>query len=483
MTRQQFQTTFILSFVFIFGTFSCRQTLNKQAQINRADSLRQDFTFFRNILQDNYPSLYHYADKVKINNLFDSCFASINDNTTEAIFFKSLKFIFSSLEDGHLYCGPSPQLRKYYDQKAKFFPLRLYFQGDKTFILSSANDSLSAGTEVISLDNKSINQIRTELFKYIVSDGSIETKKYHILNNTFYFYYLMVYGEQPKFDLTYKSATGELKTIKINAVFKKDIPQFNNNNEHKNLLSLSFSGNVALLTIKTFDSSELNKNNIDFHSFLETSFKKINHKKVNKLIIDLRGNGGGRDLYGSLLYSFLTNKEFNYYKSLTTLTSILPYDQFKSSVSSYNNLTTSMLENIDNKYFRLKKEAHNNLQLIQPNKNDFNGKVWFLTDGLSFSTTAEFCAIAKSNDRGKFIGEETGGAYYGNTSGIQIDTILPNTKISISTGTTMYKMAVAKTKFNDRGIIPDYVVIPTINDIINKQDVQLDYALKLTTEE
>ena len=47
----------------------------------------------------------------------------------------------------------------------------------------------------------------------------------------------------------------------------------------------------------------------------------------------------------------------------------------------------------------------------------------------------------------------------------------------------MYEMAVAKTKFNDRGIIPDYIVIPTIDDIINKQDVQLDNALKLTTEE
>lgn len=142
-----------------------------------------------------------------------------------------------------------------------------------------------------------------------------------------------------------------------------------------------------------------------------------------------------------------------------------------------------MLENIDNKYYRLKNEAHNNLQTIQPNKNNFKGKIWLLIDGLSFSTTAEFCAIAKSNNRGKFIGEETGGAYYGNTSGVQIDTILPNTKITISTGTIKYEMAVGKTKFTDRGIIPDYLVTPTIEDIINKQDVQLNYALKLTTEE
>ena len=101
---------------------------------------------------------------------------------------------------------------------------------------------------------------------------------------------------------------------------------------------------------------------------------------------------------------------------------------------------------------------------------------------MSFSATAEFCSIARSNKRGKFIGEETGGGYYGNTSGKFVDTTLPNSKIIISIPTIKYIMAVRKEKFRDRGIIPDYTVTPNINDIIENKDVQLNYALKLATQ-
>lgn len=481
MTRKLFRTVLFLIFIFTNSIFSFGQTINKNTPINRTDSLRQDLSFFKKKLEDNYPSLYRFSEKSKIDNLFDSSFTSINNETTDDVFFKKLKFICSNIKDGHLYCGPSPLIIKKYDTKPIFFPLKLHFIKDKAYIICCNKDGLVAGTEIISLNNISINQIRKELFKYMVSDGSIETKKYHIINNVFSLYYLLVYGQKPIFNITYKSSLDKLKTLELNPVFENDIPLVNNV-ENKNLLNLSFSGNVALLTIKTFDSLALSKNNIDFRSFLQIAFKKIKDKKCNKLIIDIRGNGGGRDLFGSLLYSFLTDKEYNYYKSLITKTNKLPYDQFKSSNSSYNDLTSSMLESIDNKYFRLKMDAHNNLMTLKPSKNSYMGKVWFLIDGLSFSTTAEFCAIAKSNDRGKFIGEETGGAYYGNTSGYQIDTILPNTKISISMGTIMYKMEVKPAKFSDRGIIPDYVVIPSIDEIINKKDVQLNYALKLTAD-
>ena len=103
-----------------------------------------------------------------------------------------------------------------------------------------------------------------------------------------------------------------------------------------------------------------------------------------------------------------------------------------------------------------------------------------MINGLSFSAAAEFCAVAKNNSRGKFIGEETGGTYCGNTSGNFVDTTLPHSQISISLPTTKYTMAVKETKYWNRGIIPDYVVTPTIFDIIRSVDVQLNYAIKLT---
>ena len=115
-------------------------------------------------------------------------------------------------------------------------------------------------------------------------------------------------------------------------------------------------------------------------------------------------------------------------------------------------------------------------------QNNFRGKIFFLINGLSFSTTADFCAIAKSNNRGIFIGEETGGGYYGNTSGGAVNVKLPGSNIDINIPQFKYVNDVKKAKYKDRGIIPDYTIVPTIDDVLQQKDVQLNYALKLTKE-
>ena len=49
--------------------------------------------------------------------------------------------------------------------------------------------------------------------------------------------------------------------------------------------------------------------------------------------------------------------------------------------------------------------------------------------GGSFSTTCEFLSTLHHHHRATFIGEETGGGYYGNTSGMSLPLVLPNSKI------------------------------------------------------
>jgi len=66
-----------------------------------------------------------------------------------------------------------------------------------------------------------------------------------------------------------------------------------------------------------------------------------------------------------------------------------------------------------------------------PGKYLFMGKVFVLIDGGTFSTAADFCAVTHHLKRATFIGEETGGGYYGNNSGMQTVVTLPNSKTQI----------------------------------------------------
>ena len=104
-------------------------------------------------------------------------------------------------------------------------------------------------------------------------------------------------------------------------------------------------------------------------------------------------------------------------------------------------------------------------------------------NGRSFSGVAEFAAIAKSNDRAIFIGEECGGGYYGNSSGDEAMVTLPNTQITVRIPLIKYAMAVKRIESKDGGFVLDYPVDVTIGDLIAHTDGQLDDALRIVAKD
>ncbi len=215
-------------------------------------------------------------------------------------------------------------------------------------------------------------------------------------------------------------------------------------------LQLSYTtDNIAVLRLSTFFDGFLQPTGENFQGFLDSAFNDIKAKRVSRLIIDIRRNQGGYDHNGEIVYSYLTRKPFRYYAS---------QESVKGKITESQN---------------------HDLSLQQPKENSFNGKVYFLIDGRSFSGAAEFAAVAKSEHRGPFIGEETGGGYYGNTSGSEVFVTLPASQISCRIPLINYTLAVKKAAFPDRGVLPDYPVYATIYDILEKTDGQMAFALKV----
>lgn len=433
------------------GTGSFGQKNSDSLNKINTDQLKLDFTVFRDSLQKLHPSLYRYQNKDVLNKMFDSCYATLNKQMTVIEFYKVISFIVSSIEDGHTSCFlPRETIRHMLSDK--IFPLQLRFINNQAYIPCETK-KFPAATEIISVDGEPIGKIKEKLFSYLPSDGKIQTEKYWEMNNgdnPFFILYYLIYGQKSSFNVGYKTKAGKIESMVVKADNFKNLECFPKPiNIDKYLLLDYTQNNTAILTIKTFNEDFLKKSNEDFPDFISTSFKEINKKGIKTLIIDLRNNSGGQDAFGSLLYSYLTDRPFSYYASL---------------------------ESVSKKFT---KDDHPNLAVQKPNENNFKKTVLFLINGKSFSTTAEFCSIAKSNKRGKFIGEETGGGYYGNTSGERTTIVLPNSQIKINIPLDEYVMAVQNAKYKDRGIIPEYIIIPTIDDIIQNKDVQLNAALKL----
>lgn len=413
-------------------------------------ALKSDFMLFRDTLQKVHPGLYRYNSKATIDHIFDSCFATIRDSMPVTDFYALTSFAMAAIGDGHANCRLPDQVMDEYRSNAKVFPAMLLFINKKAFIYCCKQNDKLAESELLSINGQSMDVIIPRLFRYITTDGNIQSRKNWEMPEFFQLLYNTIYGEKSSFEITCKTNTGEIKRVTLQSDFEKNIICPNPFPRPTRYLELRYTpDNIAILTVKTFFDGFLQKTGENYTRFLDSAFNDIKGKKVKKLIIDARRNQGGYDHNGEILYSYLTSKPFMYYASQETVNGSITVSQ------------------------------NHDLDLQQPRENSFGGKVYFLMDGRSFSGTAEFAAVAKSNNRGLFIGEETGGGYYGNTSGGEAMVSLPNTQIRCRIPLIKYTMDVKKARYPDRGVIPDYPVYPTIVDIAERMDGQMEYALKV----
>jgi hypothetical protein len=429
-----------------------QSTIEPSAKIEPA-LLKQDFTQLKDSLQNLHPGLYRYKSKAETDKLFELDYRKLDQALTEVDFFAIVSHFISNMEDGHTECFLPKDFINKIINGVKLFPLQPRYIGNKAYVPCNTKD-FEAGTEIIAINDEPAERIRKQMFSLLSSDGAIETEKYVKINDghdPFSYLYYVLYGEKADFKVTYRTADGKTgnKTIAANYFGKMECPPPHAKIEQ--YLSLAYpQDGLAIMTLKTFANEYLESTKENFTDFLATSFKALNEKKISKLVIDLRENGGGEDTNGLLLYRYLSDKPFRYYASLNST--------------------------------KKQETGHPNLALQKPMNDSFKGKVEFLISGKSFSGAAEFSAVAKNNNRGIFIGEETGGGYYGNTSGSKIALILPNSKIRVNIPLVKYVMAVKPVKEKDRGVIPDYIVTPTIENYINQQDVQMKLAIKLANQ-
>ena len=322
------------------------------------------------------------------------------------------------------------------------FPIQTRLINNKLYVIDAHNSSnkIAQKDEITAINNIPISQLISEAYKHIPSQGHIETTKRQVFNvwGAVLIPYVLNFPEQYTIQIKGKSAPIKLKTANnIEVPFRENaIPYCG-----KDLcLEVDESKNTAVMTIYSFNYYPWN--NLDeFTKFVDESFKKINHKQIKNLIIDLRFNGGGSPESSIYLLKLLSKKPFSYFS---------------------------------------KTDNSKGYGTQQPFNNNYDGNLFFLIDGNGMSTTGHFMALAKELELGTIIGEELGSNHFC-TAGQSV-LRLKNTKLVYYVANTTSQLA-ETTLPDERGILPDYTISQNIDDYLNKEDTVKKFAFELITKE
>ena len=210
--------------------------------------------------------------------------------------------------------------------------------------------------------------------------------------------------------------------------------------------------------------------------FFRRSFRTLSEKHVQNLVIDVRVNGGGDATNSTLLTRYIIDKDFKVADSLYALRRHSKYDKYIENSFLYRLLMDVVSSRrSDGKYHFGYFERH----VFSPlKKNHFNGQVYILTGGNSFSATCLFAGALKGQKNVTIVGEETGGGYYGNTAWMIPDVTLPGTRVRFRL--PRFRLVVDRQREkNGHGVLPDVTALPTTDAILKGLDFKTAKAREL----
>lgn len=410
-----------------------------QLRTYSADELKADFEQFKQeILTDNP---LRFADRAELTRTFETQARQIKDAMLEWEFYRILSPIVAKVNCSHTYLQPSKDYENYLLHEGKFLPIEIRVIRGRAYIYKNYSLALiPVGAEVVSINDKPIQDIIHVFLNNITADGKNLTRKYYMINRNFSLYFHRFIDQTDQFELKYiDPLDGQTKEVLITALtraaqatnMKSGLTSTTAGNP---LYSQHFDKKYALLTIKSF---AFYQNHSKFRFFIDRFFNEVAAKKISDLIIDLRGNSGGNPLCTAHLFSYLISA---------------PTPYFAKSDGIATELTLPIL----------------------PAKKAFTGKVRILADGGSYGATGHLISLLKYHKIAYVIGEETGGTY--TYADMEKCVVLKNTQIRLFNATRELNAEVSGLT-SEHGILPDVEIIPTLSDVLSGRDLVKDYAI------
>jgi hypothetical protein len=424
----------------------------------------EDIATFKAAFENLHPSLHRYAPPEAVSAFFSEVARAVPSIITERDLYRTLAPFASIVRDGHTDLGLSEATLR--PGESRILPLSVHIQGDRLWVVRSHHRELTPGSEILAIDGTPAAEVLRLVRAAEPRDGHSEGGPRFTLSAGFRFARQLAALTDPRASHLLRivaPTSDEPISIEVASMTVAALRETEPTGERPTPppVELNTVDGVPVLMVRAFSSG--------IGESIRGAVRTVIARGSPALVIDVRGNGGGWDTLGLQLFAHIAEGPFQYYEALHV-----------NPPSSHPLLIGAEIPGFrgtrapDGGY---RMTSHPNLGTHQPDPVNYRGRVVVLMDGGSFSTTAEFLAAVRASRRATLVGEESGGAECGNTSGTSAMVTLPHSRLQLAVPLVRYVMAIP-CDGRGRGVLPDIAVPVTIEDRLASRDVQLARALE-----
>ncbi|MBI1288680.1 MAG: hypothetical protein GC178_14010 [Flavobacteriales bacterium] len=339
----------------------------------------------------------------------------------------------------------------------RYLPLSIKIASDGVIVWSdySNEQQLKRGDRIIAINGLAMDSILNAIWICLPTDGRITTYADRNIELGFSWMYYLLVDQPDKFTFSIGTEEMSARSVTLSAI-NRDQQQDNykryctiqaQTDEPESFYVLRFDGTTAYLKFPTFDRGEMEKYHIQPKKLYAELFREFREKHITNLVLDLRGNTGGRNEFADAMVPYILKHNHD-------------VKLLKTTVS-----------------WSGKKKTY---KLPKVSKWLFDGSIYVLVDGRTYSAGSTLARYLKEFGQATIIGEETGTRYEGFAAGSTQYVRLTNSGIRIGIPRYLIQFPPSTVQpTSNQGVLPDYPVKYTATDLLDQRDLHIMEAKRL----
>jgi len=322
-----------------------------------------------------------------------------------------------------------------------YLPFRWQLIEERGIVSAPGETSgLSFGDEILSIDGRSLATIVAAVSPYIPVDGYTDwsrrggiTESLEFMGGAIDHFGALLWPVGPVAELDIRTADGERRTVAVERLTFDAWTALGDESgirrNFKDAVTFERIGDEgAYLRVDTFVNY---RNPVDPDDIYDPIFKAIRDEGRDKLILDLRKNGGGSTDASQRLVAHLIDRKLRIKTDMRAAT--LDLDGLRAHLDTWdkralNPFRFAFRANRDGTY-SLRRFFTDDLDTVRPDDFAFEGELIILTSSDNSSGSTNLIAVLNGLGRATLVGEKTGGSAEGPNAGLLFTLTLPESRV------------------------------------------------------